>query len=80
MNWKNVDLKSPYESSQNIIDSYDFDTLLLEISCNIKEINKETINKHFKQVLKLKIESAKTVFNDNLDNILKEAIEYRNIE
>jgi hypothetical protein len=80
MNWKNVDLKSPYESSQNIIDSYDFDTLLLEISCNIKEINKETINKHFEQVLKLKIESAKTVFNDNLDNILKEAIEYRDIE
>ena len=80
MNWKNIDLKSPYESSQNILDNYDFDTLLLEISCNIKDISKESIKKHFESVLKLKIESAKTVFNDNLDNILKEAIEYRNIQ
>ena len=40
MDWKNVDLSSDYERSQDILSSYSFDTLLLEISCNIKDITK----------------------------------------
>jgi len=78
MNWKNIDLKDNYERSQNMLDGYSFETLLLEISCNIKDINKETIKKQFTEVLEIKIETAKEIFNDNLDNILKEALEYRN--
>lgn len=43
MDWKNVDLDDGYERDQNILDPYDFDTLLLEISCNVRDINPETI-------------------------------------
>jgi len=77
MDWDNVNLKSPYESSQNILDGYSFDTLLLEISCNLREINKETIIKQFEESLQSKIGSARDVFKANLKNILKEALRYR---
>jgi hypothetical protein len=80
MDWKNVDLKSNYERSQNILDPLNFDTLLLEISCNLRDINKETIKKQFLTTLESKINSAKEVFKNNLDNILAEALEYRSID
>lgn len=79
MNWNNIDLKSS-ESSINILDPYSFDTLLLEISCNVKEISNETVKRQFFESLNSKIESAKEVFFANLDNITKEATEYRNID
>lgn len=78
MNWKNVNLKSPYESSQEILDGYSFDTLLLEIACNLPALNAETIKAQFEISLKSKIDSAREVFNDNLANILAEALEQRN--
>ena len=76
MNWKNVDLTSGYERDQNILDSYDFETLLLEIHCNIPShlINEETIKKHFEEELKSKIECAKEVFYNNLKNITNQAL------
>ena len=80
MNWKNVDLKSAYERSQDILDGYSFDTLLLEISCNLAEINEETITKQFNEALQNKITSAREVFKNNLKNILKEAQEYEMME
>ncbi len=45
MNWQNVDLNSPSESSADILDPYSFDTLLLEIECNLTEITPETVRK-----------------------------------
>lgn len=80
MNWNNVNLKSNYERSQNILDPYNFDTLLLEISCNINDINEHTVTAQFNEVLRIKIESAKDIFKSNLKNIVKEALEYRNEE
>ena len=77
MDWNNIDLTDGYERSQNILDGYDFDTLLLEKSCNIKDINKESIKKQFYESLNSKIECAKSVFIANLDNILKEALKER---
>lgn len=78
MNWLNIDLKSNYERDLSIIDNLTFDTLLLEISCNIRDINKETIKAQFETDLKSRIDSARDVFNNNLNNILNEALEYRN--
>ena len=82
MNWNNVNLKDAYERDQNILDGYSFDILLLEISTNIKntEINEATITSHFEDVLKINIQSAREVFRANLQNILKEALEYAEIE
>lgn len=77
MDWTNVNLNSNYERSQNMLDAYDFETLLLEISCNLKEINKETVTKQFYESLSSKIECAKEVFRNNLENILNKAIEER---
>ena len=73
MDWNNVDLNSAYERGQNILDPYSFDTLLLEIHCNLREINHETVKAQFMESLNSKIQSAKEVFAVNLDNIVKEA-------
>ena len=77
MDWNNVNLKSGYERGQNILDPYSFDTLLTEISCNIRDINEETVKQQFETELKNKIRSAREVFKANLHNIVKEAQEYR---
>lgn len=77
MNWKNVNLKSSYERAQNIIDPLNFDILLLEINCNLKEINRETVMRQFEDDLKSKIESAREVMGNNIDNIVKYAQKYR---
>ena len=75
MNWQNVNLKDAYQLDQNIIDPLSFNSLLIEINCNIKdtEITKETILKQFEDDLQSRIRSARQVMRDNIENILKEA-------
>jgi len=77
MDWKNINLDSASERQAHILDGLTFDTLLLEISCNVREINEQNIKAQFEEDLKNKIQSAREVFNDNLQNILKDAIKYR---
>ena len=79
MDWKNVDLKSN-EINSDILDSYSFNTLLLEIECNCREINEETIKKQFEEHIKASIICAKEIFADNLKNILSHAKEYREMK
>ena len=79
MNWNNIDLNS-HEIRANILDAYDFETLLLEIDCNVRDINEYTIRKQFKDTMDAKIRSAYEVFEANLENILIKALEDRNIK
>ena len=80
MNWKNVDLNSPYERNQNILNEHSFETLLLEISCNVRDINTDTVKKQFYKSLQSKVQSAREVFYNNLENITETAIKERNNE
>lgn len=73
MDWENVNLKDGYERERDILDGYSFDTLLLEIQCNLKEINKKTVEKQFLEALRFNIESAKEIFYNNIDNIVVQA-------
>lgn len=79
--WDNIDLKSPSQSSLNILDSYSFDILLLEISCNIKdiEINEKTVREQAMISINAKYNEAINVLDANLKNITKEAVEYSNL-
>ena len=78
MDWKNVNLKDGYEREQDMLNGYSFDTLLLEIQCNLKEINKKTVEEQFLTVLRYKIDDAKEVFYNNIDNIVTQAKKERN--
>ena len=80
MDYSNIDFNSDYERNSNILDGYDFDTLFLEISCNLREINEETVKQQFYESLNSNIQSAKDVFNANLKNIVKYAQEERAID
>lgn len=77
MDWTNVDLEDGYERDQNILDPYNFDTLLLEITCNVRDINPETVRAQFETTLKSKIDSAMEVFANNFENIIKQASKER---
>lgn len=79
MDWSNIDFSSPYETSQNILDGYSFDMLLLEVNCNLREINEATVRAQFEESLKSKIESAREVFEANLKGIVKDARKTRAI-
>ena len=78
MNWKNIKLEDGYERDLNLLDPYDFDTLLLEINCNVKEINRETVKAQAMESIKAKYQTAIEILNDNLDNITKQAQKERN--
>ena len=73
MNWKNVNLKDGYEREQNFLDGYNFDVLLLEIQCNLKEINRQTVETQFLEVLNSRIDDAKEIFYNNINNIVAQA-------
>ena len=80
MDYFNIDLKSDYERNTDILDGYDLETLFLEISCNVTDINEETVKAQFYESLNSKIQCAKDIFNANLKNIVKYAQEERAIE
>ena len=80
MDYFNIDLKSDYERNTDSLDGYNLETLFLEISCNLREINEETVKKQFYESLNSKIQTAKEIFNANLQNIVKFAKEERAIE
>ena len=76
INWNNINLEDSHQKSLNILDPYSFETLLLEVHCNIKdsEINEETVKKQFIESFEAKIREAKEVFSYNLSNITNKAI------
>lgn len=76
MDWKNVNLKSVYERDQNILDPISFDSLILEINCNLPVKSKEEIKKQFERSLQAHIVSAREIFKNNLQNI----VDYANSE
>lgn len=80
MDWNNVDLKNDYECGREILTGYIFETLLLEISCNLRVINKETVRKQFETELQNRIREAREIFEANLTNIVKEAQRYRTVK
>lgn len=74
MNWNNVDLsEESSERDANLVDGLTFDTLLLEIHCNIKEISRFSVRAQFIEDLKSRTEEANKIFEANLDNIVKQA-------
>ena len=79
MDYLNINFSSDRERNSNLLDGYDFETLFLEISCNLREINEETVKQQFYESLNSKIQSAKDIFNANLKNIVKHAQEERAI-
>lgn len=79
MNWNNINLSSPYERQQDILDGYDCETLLLEVSCNLKEINRETVKAQALASIKAKYNTAIEILMANLDNLVAEAQKERAI-
>ena len=71
--WNNIDMNSSYETSLSIIDALSFDTLLLEIGCNCKKIDEHAVTKQFEEDLQSRIQSAREVFEANLQSIVRKA-------
>lgn len=73
MDWNKVDLNSSYERSQSLISSLSFDEFLLEIECNIREIDHSTVIEEFRKRLQEIVDEAEEIFESNLVNIVEEA-------
>ena len=73
MNWNQIDLQSPYETSRNVLDPITSDDLLLCFEHNVRDINSLSITKEFEANLERAVESARDVFKANLLNYLREA-------
>ncbi len=77
--WNNIDLERGVERDKNILEPYSFETLLLEIHCNLPEINPEIVKSQFKEQIMLKTQEAWRIFHANLDNIVKYAQKERDL-
>ncbi len=77
MNWNNIDLNDGYERNQNLIEPLSFDTLLLEVGCNLRNINPVSVTAQFEEDLQIRIDEAREVFAANLANIIKKAKQER---
>jgi len=71
--WNNIDMNSPYETSLNLVENLTFDTLLLEVQCNCKTIDEQSVTAQFEEDLRSRIESAREVFQANLQSIIRKA-------
>lgn len=69
IDWEKIDFESSFQRSLNLIEPLTFETLLLEVDCNIPEITKGAIILQFKEDLSSRIEEAWEIFGANLDSI-----------
>ena len=69
--WSNIDLTDNYERNLNLLEPYSFDTLLLEINCNIPNDKRtpKAIKNHAIGVLRMKYLEALEILEENLENI-----------
>lgn len=76
--WSNIDLSSS-ERRLNILEPYSFDTLLLEVYCNLREeqLTSEAIEAHALSILRAKLDEATEILRVNLANIVAKAKEER---
>jgi len=72
MDWKNVDLNSPYERDQGILDEYDFNKLILELYSNYpkEKLSKGLIIKHVHDAIQQNVKTAEEIIVDNAENVL----------
>lgn len=77
--WNNIDLNDQSQRDLNMLEPYDFDTLLLEISCNLRgeQLTVEEIEKHAIHVINAKAREAREILRANLSNIVAKAKEER---
>lgn len=73
IDWNNIDLESGYERSRNLIENLTFDALMTEISCNLPEINADTVTAQFETDLRSRVDEAREIFRANLENIVAQA-------
>ena len=71
--WNNIDLNSPSQSNLNLLEPYTFDTLLLEIHCNVRYINTDSVKAQAVASIKAKYLESLEILEANLNNITKHA-------
>tara|TARA_R110001592_G_C13090638_1_gene743405 strand:+ start:829 stop:1092 length:264 start_codon:yes stop_codon:yes gene_type:complete len=71
IDWTNVNLEENYERSLNLLENYTFDTLILEISCNLRreKFTEEEIKQLATDMIRAKYREAMELLEDNLTNI-----------
>lgn len=73
IDWNNVDLTSAFESSRNLIENLTFDALLIEIGCNLRDINAQSVRAQFETDIQSRVMEAREIFAANLANIVRHA-------
>ena len=73
MDWNNINLNSEYERSQNFLDGYDFETLLLELQTNFKteDLTEEKVLNHAFKAIENRVREAKEILRDNIKQIVQ---------
>ena len=69
--WTNINLKDTYQRSLNILEPYSFETLLLELHCNVptKKLTKQAVMIQAREVLLAKYTEALEILEANAENI-----------
>jgi hypothetical protein len=77
IDWENIDLDDNYQAGRNLLENYTFDTLLLEVNCNLPTISEKTVKAQAMEVINAKYREAIELLEANLTNITNKAIKDR---
>lgn len=73
--WK---LGDDLNECDNVLDSFDFDDIILALQCNEKVIDRRAVKRVFNEILEGRLQDAENILNNNLDEIIKAAKASRN--
>lgn len=63
----------------NLLDGFTFQSIILAVHCNCREITTEAIKKEVEELLELRLEDMRELLERNIDVIAKKAKEGREI-
>nr|DAJ66696.1 MAG TPA: hypothetical protein [Caudoviricetes sp.] len=63
----------------NIMDGFTFEDIILQVHCNCRKINEESVRQEIKELVLLRMEDMTELLDRNIDVIMKEAMKGREV-
>ena len=63
----------------NLMDGFTFEDIILQVHCNCRKINEESVRQEIKELVLLGMEDMTELLDRNIDVIMKEAMKGREV-
>ena len=64
--------KDKFCVKDSLLEGIDFEELIITLQSNEQEINEQTVNRVFEEILEMKLDDARELLKKNINDIIKE--------